>query len=112
MAGAPGAVKAAAMPTMNKPRVPVDFNEMLDQDTVLLSAHGTKADSHGASIPFSEGLRVAVYMDDVDGDGRPDPLIAEGVAMRNRSLTQWPGVPWVLRVDGSGIRHQSDDPDA
>ena len=94
------------------PRVYVDFNEMISSDEVLLSRSDTKSDSHGKVVRFTEGLSVAVYMDDQDEHGNPDNLIADGVAMRNTSSEWGASVPWVLKIDSRGIRHQSEEPDA
>lgn len=38
---------------MKQPRIPVDFNEMLDADLVLLSQNDTKVDSSGREVVLS-----------------------------------------------------------
>ena len=96
-----------------KPRICVDFNEMVGSDEVLLSRTDSKVDSHGNVIAFFEGQVVAVYSVDQDELGNSDNLIADGMVARNTSSAAWSAsVPWVLKIDHRGIRHQSEDPDA
>ena len=93
---------------MDRPRIYVDFHEMVEADLVLLSKTDTKKDSSGAMVQLHEGLRVYVYMDDADEHGNPDNLIADGVVERNTS-PYWTYVPWCCRIDEKGIRHESDE---
>ncbi len=84
---------------MDKPRIYVDFNEMLDDDIVLLSQNDTKIDSAGNIITFYEGMPVSIYMDDVDCDGKEDNLIAEGIVIKP-DLNKYPWskhVKWCCR---------------
>ena len=93
-----------------EPRIYVDFNEMVSDDVVLLSKTDSKMDSSGHMVTFIEGQAVAVYMDDLDENGNPDPLLADGVAMRNRITAGWGAIArWVLKIDGRGIRHSSEE---
>jgi hypothetical protein len=86
----------------------VDFNEMLDDDLVLLSATDTRKDFHGDAVELREGMEILVYMDDPDIDGRRDNLVATGVVERNRCDDDWCAhVKWCCRIDAHGIRHQS-----
>lgn len=55
----------------DRPRIYVDFNEMLDTDLVLLAQNDTKADSSGSDVQLSVGMPVHVYSDDV---GPSDPI--------------------------------------
>lgn len=94
----------------DKARIYVDFNEMVDCNTVLLSARDTKTDSEGNEITFYEGMPVSIYTDDVDMDGNADNLVAEGTAIR-MDLSQYPAwqhVKWCCRMDARGIMHESD----
>ena len=95
---------------MDRPRLYVDFNEMVTADIVLLSKSDSKVDSAGNVIVFYEGLPVDIYMDDLDENGRPDNLIASGAAVRY-DLSTYPGwshVKWCCRINAAGIRHASD----
>ena len=95
-----------------KPRVYVDFNEMLSADEVLLSRHDTTTDSGGNVIELFEGRLVAVYTDDQGIHGKVDNLIADGTATRNDAAGWSSSVPWVLKIDHRGIRHHSEDPES
>ena len=97
-------------------RIYVDFNEMLSENTVLLSREDVKKDTEGNAVMFIEGKAVSVYMDDSDGEGRPDNLIADGTAELNPYCgKQGQGfgrhVKWILKIDSRGIRHESDESD-
>ena len=94
-------------PTLDKPRIYVDFNEMVDGDLVLLSIGDTKCNSEGASVLLSEGLAIDLYMDDEDVDGRPDPLIARGVVEATAGRGWAPHVKWCCRIAEPGVRHLS-----
>lgn len=93
---------------MDRPRIYVDFNEMPEEDLVLLSREDSKSDSEGKLVHFHEGMKVYVYMTDLDEDGRPDNLIAEGVVERNTRQDWSRGVKWCCRIDSDYIRHESD----
>ena len=97
---------------MNFARLYVDFNEMLEDDLVLLSQTDVKADSQGNRVQLVEGLRVSVYMDDMDEHGKVDNLLAEGVVVRNVAAG-WSSVArWCCRLDGGSMRHESEDAEA
>lgn len=93
---------------MDRPRIYVDFNEMLEPNLVLLSQTDTKPDSAGVPIPLHEGKVVHVYMDDVDDAGKIDYLIADGVVERHPGVGWGIASIWCCRIDESGIRHVSD----
>lgn len=95
---------------MDKARIYVDFNEMVDDNTVLLSKEDTKVDSEENTITFYEGMPVSIYTDDEDENGEKDNLIAEGVAIQ-LDLSDYPGwqhVKWCCRIDEKGIMHESE----
>ncbi|MCL2149083.1 MAG: hypothetical protein FWH47_07095 [Methanomassiliicoccaceae archaeon] len=94
---------------MDKPRIPVDFNEVAG-NIVLLSKGDSRTDSAGRRIVFQEGMPVSVYEENEE-DGRPDNLIADGVAVLNPLAAEhpmWAHVKWCCRMDGNGIRYESD----
>jgi len=68
---------------MKEARVYVDLNEMFADDLVLLSRGDEKKDSNGDVVALYEGLKVLIYMDDSDEDGKEDNLIGEGTVERN-----------------------------
>ena len=93
---------------LDRPRIYVDFNEMLDKDLVLLSKEDSKVDSTGNMIALTEGKEVYVYMDDSDEYGNPDYLIAHGIVVRNNEKGWSSAAKWCCRIDENGIQHQSE----
>lgn len=94
---------------MSQPRIPVDFNEMLEPDLVLLSQTDFRTDSAGKTVHLSEGLLVYLYESDVNDDGRSDNLIAQGIVEKRPEDTPWgKAAKWCCRIDQSGIRHESN----
>lgn len=82
---------------------------MIDDRTVLLSASDTKLDTSGAAVHLYEGLPVCVRMEDLDENRHAAPLIANGVVALNNASDNWaPHVKWCCRIDGDGIRQQSE----
>ena len=94
---------------MNESRIYVDFNEMPSEHEVVLSKGDSKPDSTGRFVHFVEGMHIAVYMDDEDKNGKPDNLVAEGVACLNHYKDWAAGPRWLLKISKRGIRHESDD---
>ena len=68
--------------TMDKPYFSVDFNEMIDANTVLLSAGDWRIDAGGVIVQLREGMLVRVYMDDLRENGKIDNLVANGVVTK------------------------------
>lgn len=97
---------------MKEPRIYVDFNEMPCNDEVLLSKNDTKVDSNGNTIYFFEGMQAAVYMDDLDKEGKVDQLIANGVVKINNHAGWTSVARWLLKIDERGIRHVSEEKDS
>lgn len=90
-------------------RIPVDFNEMLDADLVLLSQTDSRQDSSGKTVHLKEGLLVYIYEPDASDDGLPDSLIAQGRVERTPEGVAWASAAkWCCRIDENGIRHDSD----
>lgn len=91
------------------PMFNVDFNEMLDFNLVLLSAHDVKWDADGKLVSLSEGMLVNIYEEDMNESGAEDHLVASGVVTRNLSDVGWAAhVKWCCRIDSHGIGHQSE----
>lgn len=86
----------------------VDFNEMIDERTVLLSKNDMKRDISHVWVSLYEGMLVRVVMEDVDENGEPDDLVAEGVVMKN-NFSDWSAhVKWCCRINDFGIRYRSE----
>jgi hypothetical protein len=92
---------------MSRPVFSVDFNEMLDARTVLLSAHDSKVDASGVTVLLREGMLVSLYMSDLDRHGSRDDLVACGVAVKNTARNWSSHVKWCCRIDDDGIRARS-----
>ena len=93
---------------MSRPVFYVDFNEMVDSNTVLLSVEDTRADASGVIVHLQQGMYVTVYMDDLVEDGNVDNLVANGVVVRNTDRGWAAHVKWCCRIDSDGIRAQSE----
>ncbi|MDR2547054.1 MAG: hypothetical protein LBC96_06010 [Lachnospiraceae bacterium] len=94
---------------MDKPRIYVDFNEMVNNSIVLLSKDDSKIDSTGNIIKFYEGMPVSIYSDDQE-NGEIDNLIADGIAIKYdlSKYKCWNHVKWCCQIDEKGIMHESD----
>ena len=93
---------------MNRLRLYVDFNELIEPNLVALSRDDTKVAVTGEKVLLREGLAIEVYSDDVSDKGEPDNLIASGHVERN-SKSGWANyIKWCCRIDNEGIRHESD----
>lgn len=90
-----------------KPKLYVDFDEMIDHDLVLLSQKDTKLDFEGNEIVLIQNLEVDIYMDDVDEFGVKDDLIASGKVVRNDTVF-FTHVQWLCRIDANGIKNESE----
>jgi hypothetical protein len=94
---------------VERARFRVDFNELLEQNLVLLSREDTRLTSSGESVLLHEGLAIEVYDEDLDDEGGPDCLVASGIVERNVSSARWAQhVKWCCRIDSNGIQHESD----
>lgn len=94
---------------MKHPMFYVDFNEMLENDLVLFSKTDEKRDADDNVFFVHAGMAVDLFMDDLDDQGRPDPLLARGTLEINDSDASWGrNVKWCCRIDADGIRHRSD----
>jgi hypothetical protein len=82
----------------------VDFNEMVEQDLVLLAQEDDVTDSAGRRIRLAEGLAIHICMDDPDDDGEAGALIADGVVERNVTGGWTSAAKWNCRIDARGIR--------
>ena len=94
---------------MDKPRIYVDFNEMVTDKIVLLSKDDIKKDSIGNVITFYEGMPISIYSDNEE-NGKQDNLIADGIAIKYdlREYKIWNHIKWYCKIDENGIRYESD----
>jgi hypothetical protein len=85
----------------------VDFNELIEENLVLLSKEDIKKDFEGKEVLLFKGLQIKIYMDDLDEFGNVDNLIASGVVELNNTGL-FPICKWNCRIDKKGIRHESE----
>lgn len=93
---------------MKEARIYVDFNEMLEDNLVLLSKTDIKKDSDGNDVILYQGLQVKIYGDDLNDSNEEDNLIAEGVVELNNSSESWAkAAKWNCRINDDGIYNES-----
>jgi hypothetical protein len=96
---------------MDSTRLYVDFNELIEENLVLLSQKDTKLDFDGNEILLFEGKQVDIYEDDIDENGFADNLLATGtVEINNTGL--FPACKWNCRINDKGIQNESEITDA
>ena len=92
---------------MKEARIYVDFNEMIEENLVILSDTDIKEDSKGNKIELKEGLKVKLYSDDLCGCNESDNLIADGEVELN-THGNWDREPkWNCRINKRGIYNES-----
>ena len=95
---------------LKEPRIYVDFNELIEDNLVLLSKTDFKQNSDGVPIELKEGMKVKIYMDDQNESNEEDNLIAAGVVELNNFGGWTKATKWCCRIDDKGINHESDLP--
>jgi hypothetical protein len=88
---------------MSTPKVYADFQNLDDDNRLKLTCAGTIEDLTRQGIELREGLVLTFYMDDADDEGRPDPLLAEGIVHYQEEDRCW-----VASIDWSALRHASE----
>ena len=97
------------MKGMDKARIRVDFNELVQANVVLLSKTDLIVDSRGAEMLLIEGLPVSVYEYNDYADGEQEYLLADGVVELNDTSVNglWSeAAKWCCRIDERGIRNE------
>ena len=89
---------------MDRRRVRVDFNEMVENDLVLLAKGDDVTDSAGEPIRLAEGLLIHIYEEDPGENGELEALIADGTVERNVTGGWTSAAKWNCRIDARGIR--------
>lgn len=93
---------------MKESRIYVDFNEMIEDNLVLLSKTDIKLDSEGKEVVLEEGMFIKIYCDDTD----EDVMIAEGIVELNkyREIYSWTAAAkWNCRINNKGKYYESDE---
>lgn len=95
--------------TLNRyaPIFQVDFNKMLhDNYVVFFSRHGIKENIYGANIVISLGMKVIVYMDDINNFNNKDRLLSNGYVIEN-PINEHP-VKWCCKMQ-TEIKYELED---
>jgi hypothetical protein len=88
-------------------RIRADFNGLFGG--LLCISHGEScSDESGKPVLLRAGMKVIAYDEDVDDEGNLDDLIASGTVEPSPTWLRSCGSRWVLRIDESGVKHQSD----
>jgi hypothetical protein len=88
---------------MDKPRIKVAFNELMEKDLVLLSKTDEVEDSTGQKITLQVGKPVAIYEYNHYESGEKEYLLAEGIAVLNEVQVN-PIAKWCCRINEYGIK--------
>jgi hypothetical protein len=95
---------------MDKPRIRVDFNELVQADVVLMSKTDLVVDSAGYRVLLTEGLPVFVYEYNHYADGTEEYLLADGTAELNDTAIngEWSkAAKWCCRINELGVRDET-----
>jgi hypothetical protein len=87
-------------------KLKADFNGLF-REFLCLSHTDTSVDEHGNIVALAEGMQVTAFEENYE-DGRRDDLIASGTVERSPDWLQCRGSRWVLRIDQSRVRYESD----
>ena len=87
-------------------KLKADFNGLFSE-VLCLSHKDTAVDEQGEEVKLVEGMQVTAFDEDME-DGQRDDRIATGTGERSPDWLQCRGSRWVLRIDGNGVRHESD----
>ena len=93
---------------LDRPRIQVDFNELVDRDLVLMSKLDSTMNSVGEVVEFKQGQKVYVYEYNHYSDENIEYLLADGVAELNdpdRNGNWTKAAKWCCRIDGRGIQN-------
>ena len=88
-------------------RVRADFNGLFG-DVLCLSHDDTCNDADGNPVVLHSGMQLTAFDDDTDEQGNKDDLIATGIVQPSPDWLSCKGSRWVLKIDGYGVRHESD----
>jgi hypothetical protein len=89
---------------MVKPKVYADFHNADASGRVRLNCVGSIEDLARQGIALREGMALTLYADDLDTQGRPDELLADGIVSFSEEEHCW-----VAAVDWSAIHHASQE---
>ena len=85
---------------MDKARVYVDLNELVEENIVLLSKDDWKTDTNGNQVRLEEGMPISLYSDSAENIF----LLAEGTVIKYdlQDFGAWKHVKWCCRFEING----------
>jgi len=86
--------------------VRADFNGLFSQ-LLCLSHEDICLDSEGNRVELREGMILTAFDENYEGDKRDD-IFVSGVVEPSPEWLSCRGSRWVLRIDGDGLRWESD----
>jgi hypothetical protein len=92
---------------IDRARIKVDFNELIEDRLVLLSKTNEVVDSEGNRIELIAGMPIAIYEYNEYENGDKEYLLAEGIVERNYPEVngKWSSAAkWCCRINESGIQ--------
>ena len=86
-----------------KPKIEVNFNEIIDDFKILLSQSDMIIDSEGNEILLKEGLEIDIFEPDYDEQNNRDDIVASGFVTEcvNPLYKQ---VKWCCKIDKKEIK--------
>jgi hypothetical protein len=90
-----------------KPKIEVDFNELIGDSQILLSQTNFKKDVYGKDVFLTEGLEIEIFEVDYDDYDKRDDIVASGYVTQCKNPL-YKHVKWCCKIDSNWIRHLSD----
>ena len=84
-----------------------DFNGLFGE-ILCLSHRETCERFDGTAVVLSGGMVLTAFQEDGDENGNRDDILATGTVEPSPDWLQCVGSRWILRIDGDGIRWESD----
>ena len=91
-----------------RPKIEVNFNEIIGDFEILLSQSDMVIDSKGNKVLLKEGLEIDIFELDYDEQNNRDDIIASGYVTKCTNPL-YKHVKWCCKIDKNGIKHISDE---
>ena len=87
--------------------IKADFNGLFGE-LLCLSHEETGINAVGETIQLKPGMALTAFDIDHEDDETRNDLIATGIVECSPDWLQCRGSKWALRINGDGVRHESD----
>jgi hypothetical protein len=88
------------------PPIWVDFMRTDWERRVRLDLPGTRADLQRWGVELANGLRLVLYTEDADAEGRVDDLVTVGTVRYDSEEGRWAAeIDWNTLIHASGLPH-------